>query len=129
MKIMKVYPSNIYMFRAPMTCPNIVYSVLEYNTKVKETDTICRLVQEKLEQYTAPAKIIVYSSTITRTKELSEVLGYYKYYREVRDQAEKEEIMERWQRADSRLIVATNVFGLGIDAPDVRVMIYTRDIY
>ncbi|KFY66798.1 hypothetical protein V496_01920, partial [Pseudogymnoascus sp. VKM F-4515 (FW-2607)] len=29
--------------------------------------------------------------------------------------------MERWQRGDGRLIVATNAFGLGIDAPDVRV--------
>ena len=49
MKIMKVRPSDIYMFRAPMICPNIAYSVLEYNTRVKEIDTICRLVQEKLE--------------------------------------------------------------------------------
>jgi superfamily II DNA helicase RecQ len=37
--------------------------------------------------------------------------------------------MERWQRGDGRLIVATNVFGLGIDAPDVRVVIHAEEIY
>lgn len=44
MKIMKVYPSNIYTFRAPITCPNIIYSVLEYDCSIEETDTICRLI-------------------------------------------------------------------------------------
>ncbi|KFY98080.1 hypothetical protein V500_01806 [Pseudogymnoascus sp. VKM F-4518 (FW-2643)] len=36
------------------------------------------------------------------------------------DRDEKGAIMERWQRGDGRLIVATNAFSLGIDAPDVR---------
>ena len=37
--------------------------------------------------------------------------------------------MRRWQRGDGRLIVATNAFGLGADASDVRVVIHVGDIY
>ena len=37
--------------------------------------------------------------------------------------------MGRWQRGDGRLIVATNAFGLGIDAPDVWVVVHAGDIY
>ncbi|KFY65619.1 hypothetical protein V496_02450 [Pseudogymnoascus sp. VKM F-4515 (FW-2607)] len=98
-----------------------------------ETDAICQLVGEKLEQYAAPAKIIVYGGSIERTQELSKALGCHQYYREVGDREEKGAIMERWQRGDGRLIVATNAFGLGIDAPDVRVVIHAGihagDIY
>ena len=46
---------------------------------------MCRLVKEKLEQYAALAKVIVYGGTIKRTKELSQALGCHEYYREVRD--------------------------------------------
>jgi superfamily II DNA/RNA helicase len=87
------------------------------------------LVGEKLEQYAAPAKIIVYGGTIERTQELSRVLDCQQYYREVGDREEKGAVMGRWQRGDGRLIVATNAFGLGIDAPDVRVVIHAGDIY
>jgi ATP-dependent DNA helicase RecQ len=75
------------------------------------------------------AKIIVYGGTIERTTELSRALDCHKYYREVGDREKKEEIIERWQHRDGRLIVATNAFGLGIDAPDVRVVIHVRAIY
>jgi ATP-dependent DNA helicase RecQ len=37
--------------------------------------------------------------------------------------------MRYWQCGDRRLIVATNAFGLGIDAPDIRVVIYIGAIY
>ncbi|OBT79273.1 hypothetical protein VF21_01965 [Pseudogymnoascus sp. 05NY08] len=87
------------------------------------------LVGEKLEQYAAPAKIIVYGGSIKQTQELSKALGCHQYYCEVGDQEEKGAIIERWQRGDGRLIVATNAFGLGIDAPDVQVVIYASDIY
>ena len=129
MRTMKVQPEDVHIFQAPITRPNIAYSVFEYNASVDETDAICRLVEEKLEQYVVLAKIIVYSRTIERTKELSQVLGCHEYYREVRDREVKEQIIERWQYGDRRVIVATNAFRLGIDAPDIRVVIHAGDIY
>jgi superfamily II DNA helicase RecQ len=103
---MKVRP-EVHVFRAPTTRANIPYSVFEHDPNVDETEAVCRLVQEKLERYSAPAKIIVYGGSIERTKELSRALGCHEYYREVGDRDEKEKIMGRWQRGDGRLIVAT----------------------
>jgi superfamily II DNA helicase RecQ len=60
---------------------------------------------------------------------LSQVLDCYEYYYEVSDCEEKEKIMKRWQHRDRRLIVAINVFRLGINVPDVRVVIYVKAIY
>jgi superfamily II DNA helicase RecQ len=116
-------------FRAPTIRHNIAYSVFEYEAGVKETEAVCRLVEEKLEQYVTPAKIIVYGGTIVQTRELSRALGCHEYYREVGDREEKEEIMGRWQRGDGRVIVATNASGLGIGEPNVRAVIHAGNIY
>ncbi|KAH6661842.1 P-loop containing nucleoside triphosphate hydrolase protein [Halenospora varia] len=94
-----------------------------------KTNAIYRLVYKKLEQYPAPSKIIIYSRTIKQTKELSWALGCYKYYYRVGDQDKKEKIMGHWQYGDRRLIMATNAFGLGINAPNVQVVIYVGAIY
>ena len=58
------------MFRAPTSCPNIVYSVVKYEEdEFRRGDIIAvyRLVEEKLEEYPALAKIIIYSSSIVTT--------------------------------------------------------------
>jgi superfamily II DNA helicase RecQ len=60
---------------------------------------------------------------------LSQALDCHEYYRKVGDREKKEEIIERWQHRDGRLIVATNVFGLGINASNMRVVIYVKAIY
>jgi superfamily II DNA helicase RecQ len=129
MQVMKINPCKVHVFRAPTTCVNIAYSVFEHNLDKDKADTVCRLIQGKLAQYLAPAKIIVYGRTIERTTELSRALDCYEYYYKVGDYKEKEEIIEQWQHRDGRLIVATNVFGLGIDTLNIRVVIYIKAIY
>jgi superfamily II DNA helicase RecQ len=126
---MKINPCEVHVFQAPTTCANIAYSIFEHDPDEDKADAVCRLIQGKLAQYLAPAKIIVYGGTIERTTELSRALDCHEYYRKVGDREEKEEIMERWQHRDGRLIVATNAFGLGIDVPNVRVVIHVGAIY
>ena len=74
----------------PTSYPNIAYSVVEYN--VEETEAVCQLVAEKLEQYPAPAKIIVYSSSIETIEELGskEALNCHAYYTNIGSIEEKD---------------------------------------
>ncbi|KAH6676850.1 hypothetical protein B0J14DRAFT_441506, partial [Halenospora varia] len=65
--IIKIRAKDVYMFQAPTSRPNIIYSIVEYKEdKFGRGDIIavCKLVKEKLEEYPAPAKIIIYSSSI-----------------------------------------------------------------
>ena len=132
MNIMKIRAEDVHMFRAPTSRPNIAYSVAEYDEDEfgrGDIAAVCRLVEKKLEEYPAPAKIIIYSSSIVTTQEVSNALGCHAYYRDVGDAAVKDEIRKAWESADGRVVVATNAFGLGIDRPDVRVVVHIGPIY
>jgi superfamily II DNA helicase RecQ len=66
MNIMRIKADDVYMFRAPTRRPNIVYSVAEYEEdefRSGDIRAVCRLVEQRLEEYSAPAKIIIYSSS------------------------------------------------------------------
>jgi hypothetical protein len=81
--IIRISTNNIYIFRSLISCPNIVYSVIKYKkNEFKRRDIIAvyRLVGNKLKEYPVPAKIIIYSSSITTIQEISSILDYYIYY-------------------------------------------------
>ncbi len=130
--IIRIKADNVHIFRVFTSHPNIAYSVVEYKEdKFRKGDIIavCRLVDDELEEYLAPAKIIIYSSSIITMQEVSRVLDYYAYYRDVGDIAVKDKIQKAWVSADRQVVVATNIFGLGIDRPDVRVVVHVRPVY
>ena len=132
MTIMRIKAEDVHMFRAPTSRPNIAYSVVEYEADEfgkGDIAAVRRLVEQKLEEYPAPAKIIVYSSSIVTTQEVSSALDCHAYYRDVGNTAVKDEIRKAWESADGRVVVATNAFGLGIDRPDVRVVIHIGPIF
>jgi hypothetical protein len=72
-----------------------VYSVFEHDPDKDKADVVCWLIQGKLAQYPAPAKIIVYGGTIKRMTELSQALDCHEYYRKVSDRKEKEKIIKQ----------------------------------
>jgi hypothetical protein len=68
-EIMKVDIPAEHVFCTATSRLNIEYCRFEY--KGDEEEAIYRIVQEKLEEFPVPGKIIVYSSSITATQALS----------------------------------------------------------
>ncbi len=71
---------------------------------------------------------IVYARSRKRTKEMAEVLNKHgisaTFYHAGLDPAIKDERQKTWQDDEVRVMVATNAFGMGIDKPDVRIVIH-----
>jgi superfamily II DNA helicase RecQ len=123
----KIPPEGI--FRGSTSRCNVAYSVVEYEGHVEQAQAVRDLVEQKLEEYPTPAKIIIYSSSTDAIKELGRELGYPMYYADVGSEAEKKQIRQRWESGQERVVVASNAFGLGIDRPDVRIVIHVGPIY
>jgi hypothetical protein len=79
MEIVKVQIPNNHKFCGCTSRPNIAYSVVEHD--VEQIEAVCQSVAEKLEQYPALVKIIMYSSSIKTIKKLGseEALNCYTY--------------------------------------------------
>ncbi len=71
---------------------------------------------------------IVYVHSRRHAKETAELLCdtgmKASFYHAGLESAEKDKRQKAWQNDDIRIIVATNAFGMGIDKPDVRIVIH-----
>ncbi len=71
---------------------------------------------------------IVYARSRRRTKEIAELINEAgisaTFYHAGLDHAVKDERQRDWQQDKVRVMVATNAFGMGIDKPDVRLVIH-----
>ena len=71
---------------------------------------------------------IVYVRSRKKTKEISDILSHEgisaEGYNAGLSPEEKEARQNRWKTGETRVIVATNAFGMGIDKADVRVVVH-----
>ena len=70
-----------------------------------------------------PGSAIVYVRNRKRAQELAEFL-HTDYYHAGLTTRERNERQQAWTEGKTRVIVATNAFGMGIDKPDVRLVIH-----
>jgi hypothetical protein len=110
------------LFRARTARTNIRYEVRESGSEA-EDEVVRQTVEEKLAQYPS-GKIIVYCRKITRGMQLGEILNCPFYHRNVDSQQGKAQRMNDWMDGAHRVMVATNALGLGVDIPDIRVVIH-----
>lgn len=107
------------VFRMSFSRSNLNYIVRPTETKIYEVFHI-------LSRTVGTA--IVYVRSRKRTREIAEYLASAgisaTYYHAGLDISLKEERQNEWQRGGVRVMVATNAFGMGIDKPDVRVVIH-----
>lgn len=98
---------------------NLSYSVLEEATKIDKVKHILDRV---------PGCGIVYCRNRKRTKEIASLLELQgipaSYYHAGLPQAERAARQEAWINNETRIMVCTNAFGMGIDKPDVRIVVH-----
>ncbi len=75
-----------------------------------------------------PGSAIVYTRNRRKTREIADLLGKHhitaENYHAGLSNAEKDTRQKKWQSGESRVMVATNAFGMGIDKPDVRLVVH-----
>ena len=107
------------VFRMSFERNNLAYIVRKTENKTAELLHILRSMS---------GSAIVYVRNRRRTKEITELLNNEDitadFYHAGLDDASKDIRQHRWQSGENRVMVATNAFGMGIDKPDVRIVIH-----
>ena len=108
------------VFRMSFERKNLIYSVCSF------AGTMEQQVKELLQETEGSA--IVYIRSRRGARELAEWLaaeGFRAtFYHAGLTNQEKNDRARSWQQGDVRIMVATNAFGMGIDKPDVRLVIH-----
>ena len=107
------------VFRMSFERKNLVYVVRQANDKREQLIHILSSM---------PGTAIVYARSRLRTKEYADLLTKAgisaTFYHAGLDTSVKDERQQAWQESRIRVMVATNAFGMGIDKPDVRLVIH-----
>ena len=112
-------PRRFNVFRMSFERKNLVYVVRQATDKREQLIHILSSM---------PGTAIVYARSRQRTKEYADLLtkaGFSAtFYHAGLDTSVKDERQQAWQESRIRVMVATNAFGMGIDKPDVRLVIH-----
>jgi ATP-dependent DNA helicase RecQ len=118
-KLSNKQPNSFKIFRQSFERPNLSYSVFKVDSKINKIFEILRKVS---------GSAIIYCKSRKRTKEISELLQMQNisadFYHAGLTHDERNKKQEAWINNKTRVIVCTNAFGMGIDKPDVRIVIH-----
>ena len=107
------------VFKKSFSRDNLSYLVRKSDTKINDVFHILSRTS---------GSSIVYVRSRKKTKEISDYLNASgissTFYHAGIDANLKAERQNQWKNGDVRIMVATNAFGMGIDKPDVRVVIH-----
>lgn len=110
---------NGKLFQKSFARDNLSYSVRKVENKEAKLFEILRKIG---------GTSVVYARNRRRTKEIAELLkknGFSAdFYHAGLSQTDRNAKQDAWLKGNTRIIVATNAFGMGIDKPDVRTVIH-----
>lgn len=107
------------VFNKSFVRKNLAYVVSREEDKIKKLFRVCNAVQ---------GCGIIYVRNRRLTKEIADLLVYNGisagYYHAGLEPAMRLSSQHEWMQGRTRIIVATNAFGMGIDKPDVRLVVH-----
>ena len=111
--------TRFHIFRMSFERKNLAYLVRHSDDKAYD---LIRLLGQ------TPGSAIVYVRSRRHAREISEHLCQAglsaTFYHAGLDHADKDQRQRDWQHDRTRIMVATNAFGMGIDKPDVRLVLH-----
>ena len=117
LKVQKDQSFNV--FKMSFERKNLAYVVRHADDKIGELIHILKSTK---------GSAIVYARSRRRTKEYAEIINEAgisaTFYHAGLDASVKDQRQHEWQENKHRVMVATNAFGMGIDKPDVRVVVH-----
>lgn len=117
--LLQLHMKNAAVVKGSFERKNLSYQCLQ-STSIHHA--LLQLLQKKI------GSTIVYCTTRKQTREIAEWLQQNTisatFYHAGLTQEERNERQEAWIQNRTRVMVATNAFGMGIDKPDVRLVIH-----
>ena len=123
-EVAKDIQSSLLFKEENVQCISFYRSNLAYKVKLTESkdEELIKLLTK------TPGSAIIYVRNRKKTKEVSELLNQNNisadYFHAGLDNAIKDLKQEGWKNNKFKVMVATNAFGMGIDKPDVRLVIH-----
>lgn len=109
--------NNGKIFSKSFARTNLTYVVRRTDDKVSQLIKIF---------WKVPGSGIVYVRSRAKTKQIAEALTSHgisaDYYHAGLENNDKADRQNKWKSGETRVMVATNAFGMGIDKPDVRIV-------
>lgn len=106
---------------------NLDFAVLQ-TTPAEKFSQVCQVIETDLPD-DVPGGAIVYCATRRNTEDLAEFLSAKnisaEYFHAGLRPETKKDVQNRFINGDIRVIAATNAFGMGIDKPDVRLVVHS----
>jgi len=107
------------IFRQSFERPNLSYSIFKVDSKINKLLEILKNV---------PGSSIVYCRSRKHTKEIAKLLQLHDisadYYHAGLTTEERSTKQQEWINDQTRVMVCTNAFGMGIDKPNVRTVVH-----
>jgi ATP-dependent DNA helicase RecQ len=115
----KLQFKNHHIYKGSFLRPNLSFSVFKVESRINKILQVLNNVQ---------GSAIVYCKSRRMTQEVAQLLQLQNisadYYHAGLTNEERSKKQEAWLKNEIRVIVCTNAFGMGIDKPDVRVVIH-----
>ncbi|CEL10294.1 hypothetical protein ASPCAL13415 [Aspergillus calidoustus] len=122
------YPRDqIYIYRARTSRSNVAYRVwrpvVASPYQWQQDASIITFIQARIQQArrAGGGKVVIYANAVRQVQAMAEIFRCEAYHSR---QVDRAGVLERFIQGTTDVIVATNALGMGVDIPDIQVIIH-----